>query len=558
MIKVIQKIIIIIFVLLLALPIVFMNRDPNHIITLENKTAAKIPVLFSGGSLNKEFISGFEDYWNDNIGFQRQATVLNIALFYKFFGKLKVTNYIIGKDKHLFYTSDGFSLKTYQGKNKLSEETLGRVLENLSDAEKYFNNNGAEFLFVSIPDKEGVYPEYYPNSVLQYSSQYKLDQIISYLNKNNSKLPVINLRQALIEGKSPSFFLYYKNYDCTHWNMKGAFIGYNEIMHNIQKRFQNINILSEDDFEITLTPSNGTIAHLSSSKLLSKVMSFKDFIYSYNKKGGYNSLVVDDYPLKTIDPAYNKYYRVNNTISDTPKLLILGDSFIYSFLLDIFGESFRELYFTSTRDTDLLKKIVDEYKPDIVIFEIVERAYWGDDFSFLGELYYSDFYLDSLYKSALMFINTGSEIENTEKMVADVPYISNTVYNGIHYGHEGQSSVSVYGDGVYRSNRYGASFSYRFENIPQDQGHFSLVLISDEIWKNALGEREFSVTIKTDHNSFVIEKLDPYLLKAKTGVFTFDLPSTSTLLVTFNTREDLLQYGTDSLAFINLIGLISK
>jgi hypothetical protein len=553
MIKVIQKITIIIFVVLLALPIVFMNHDPNHIITLENKIAAKIPVLFSGGSLNKEFISGFEDYWNDNIGFQKQATVLNIALFYKLFGKLKVTNYIMGKNKHLYYTSDGFSLKTYQGKNKLSEETLGRVLENFSDAEKYFNNRGAEFLFVPVPDKEGVYPEYYLDSVLQYSNQYKLDQIISYLN-NNSSLTVINLRQALIESKNQSDYLYYKNYDCTHWNMKGAFVSYKKIMHYIQDRFDNINILSEDDFEISLTPSSGTIAHLSSSRLLSKAMGFKDIIYSYNKKGGYVSLAVDDYPLKTIDPAYNKYYRVNDIISDTPKLLILGDSFIYSFLLDIFGESFRELYFTSTRDPDLLKKIVDEYKPDIVIFEIVERAYWGDDFSFFGKLNY----FDILDRPTLIFINVGSEIQNVGKMVADVPYISNTVYNGIHYGHEGQSNVSVYGDGVQRSNRYGASFSYHFDNIPQDQGPLSLVLISDEIWKNAPGQREFNVTIETDNNKFIIEKLDPYMLKSKKGIFTFDLPSTSTLIVTFNTREDLLQYGTDSLAFINLIGLIPK
>jgi len=169
-----------------------------------------------------------------------------------------------------------------------------------------------------------------------------------------------------------------------------------------------------------------------------------------------------------------------------------------------------------------------------------------------------DFYSDILNKSALIFINTGSEMQNIENMVDDVPYASKTIYNGIHYGYEGQSSNFVYGDGVRRSNRYGTSFSYRFENIPQNKGPLSLVLISDEIWKNAPGQREFSVTIETDNNSFVIEKLDPYLLKTKSGVFTFDLPSTSTLLVTFNTREDLLQYGTDSLAFINLIGLVPK
>jgi len=553
MIKIIQKTTIIVFVVLLALPIIFVNRDPNHILVLENKTAAKIPALFSGSSLNRGFISSFEDYWNDNIGFKEPATVLNIALFYKLFGKLKVTNYIMGKDEHLYYTADGFSLKTYQGKNKLSEETLGRVLENLSYALKYFNNHGIEFLFVPISDKEGVYPEYYPDSVLQYSSQYKLDQIISYLN-NNTKLPVVNLRKALIEGKSQSYYLYYKNYDCTHWNMKGAFVGYKEIMRYIQKHYKNINILSEDDFEITLTPSNGTIAHLSSSKFLSKVMSFYDNIYSYKKKGGYNSFAVEDYPMKAIDPAYIKFYRVNNTVQDETKLLILGDSYIYSFLLDIFGESFRELYFTSTRDPDLLEKIVVEYKPDIVIFEIVERLYGGSDFSFFSELYYLDF----LNNSALLFINAGSEIQNVENMVDDVPFTSNSICNGIHYGYEGQSSVSVYGDGVRRSNRYGTSFSYRFENIPQDQGPLSLVLISYEIWKNAPGQREFRVTIKTDNNSFVIEKFDPYLLKTKKGVFTFDLPSTSTLLVTFNTREDLLQYGTDSLAFINLIGLVTK
>jgi len=165
---------------------------------------------------------------------------------------------------------------------------------------------------------------------------------------------------------------------------------------------------------------------------------------------------------------------------------------------------------------------------------------------------------DILNGHALIFINAGSEVENVKEMVADIPYDLNTIYNGIHYGYEGKSSVSIYGDDMRHSNRYGSSFSYRFENIPQDQGTFSLVLVSDEIWKNAPGQREFNVIIETDHNKFIIEKLDPYMLKSKKGVFTFDLPSTSTLLVTFNTREDLLQYGTDSLAFINLIGLVPK
>jgi len=187
--------------------------------------------------------------------------------------------------------------------------------------------------------------------------------------------------------------------------------------------------------------------------------------------------------------------------------------------------------------------LIEEFNPDPYINEIdiVENIY-----------------SDILDRSALIFINAGSEMQNVENMVDDAAFTSNSIYNGIHYGHEGQSNVHVYGDGVRRTNRYGASFSYRFENIPQDRGSLSLVLISDEIWKSAPGEREFSVTIETDNNSFIVEKLDPYLLKTKKGVFTFDLPSTSTLLVTFNTREDLLQYGTDSLAFINLIGLVPK
>jgi len=171
-------------------------------------------------------------------------------------------------------------------------------------------------------------------------------------------------------------------------------------------------------------------------------------------------------------------------------------------------------------------------------------------------------YIDILAGSALIFIDAGIDhIQKHENIAADASYDSNVSNNGIRYGYEGYGFASVYGDDINQSNRYGPSFSYHFENIPHNTEGYTLVLLSDEIWKTAPGQREFSVNIETDNDMFYVETLDTYLLKtfdSKSGIFEYDIPSSSTLKVTFTTREDLLQYGTDSLAFINAIGLIPR
>lgn len=364
-----------IFIIIIATPLIFINRNTEKISTLENKKLAAFPSMFAtNGGFSKSFFSDFETYINDNIGFKQETVVFDIATEYKLFNKLKIPNYIMGKDKNLFYTTNGVDILNYQGKNKLSESSLNELSQGYSYMQKYFENTGASFYMMTIPNKEGVYPELYPKEVLQHSTKSRIDLLTEFIQRNTN-INILNVKQALINSKGKDM-LYYKNYDCTHWNMNGAFVGYTEIMKEIMKKYPNLDLLKKDDFIVTSEKSKGSLQHLSNIQIINNAMKFDDDIYTYTLKLGYQARLSEKLPEGLELDANDKcFYYINKNKSGMPKIIIVGDSYIYSFLLPIFAESFSELYFINFKSAQELMYLQDKVNADIVLYEFVERAF---------------------------------------------------------------------------------------------------------------------------------------------------------------------------------------
>ena len=125
-----------------------------------------------------------------------------------------------------------------------------------------------------------------------------------------------------------------------------------------------------------------------------KILSDVDYNIHYEKKGyNLNGNIYKYYLYKAYDlsnPKANKietsilgdlasdnhhsvYY--NEVIDNDLKLVIIGDSYINSYLLDDFAESFKYTYMIWNRylNYDILP-IIEKIKPDIVIIENAERV----------------------------------------------------------------------------------------------------------------------------------------------------------------------------------------
>lgn len=369
----INEIFIFLFVIMLVLPNLFFNRVPNAVSEIENRVLAQKPeIVDANGNLNNEYIQEFEDYFDDNIGFKQKATELNLISKYKLFGVLDMPNWIMGKDNNLFYTTNGEDIKTYAGANLYDEDTLNEMACNLEYMNLYFRQLGCKTYNMFIPNKEAVYSELY-NPYVFHSNESRMDLFEKYLSEHTD-LNTLNIKGALIENKTEQ--LYYKSYDASHWNMNGAYIGYMELMKRLLVDSPELKILSKDDFDIVVEEFIGLMQYQSTNKVISKNFSLKDNIFYYNLKEGTHA-VLDTAPLngKYIDPNLNFYHFHNDVIDNEDTLMIVGDSYVYCFMLPLLAESFQDVYFVRNTAADEIVQMSMEINPTIFVFEVAERVF---------------------------------------------------------------------------------------------------------------------------------------------------------------------------------------
>lgn len=365
------------FIVFLCIPILFFNRDDEATSVLENKKLAEKPSLLdSENNINKEFISSYESYINDNIGLKQQAIELNISLMYKIFNILDLRDYMLGEDGNIFFINGGYGIKDYQGfvsLNKDQKELLKIAMNNVS---KYLENRNIEFLFVGIPDKETIYPDKYPKTIHKMTDETQLDGYFEYID-NNCEFDYLYLKDKLLEEKENSDdYLYYKSYDCTHWNAKGMYVGYKAIMHKLLEMDNNLEFLDENRIEWNSTMTK-SMSYFNHSKIMQNTVRLDDYIYDYKilpeEQGKLTDTLPDGFTL-TDGSIY--YHYVNDKINNDKTLVVHGDSYIYLYMLRLFAESFKDVYYIQATTATNVKKLIELTHADYVIFESVERAFY--------------------------------------------------------------------------------------------------------------------------------------------------------------------------------------
>lgn len=370
--KNIKKIVILVVCIIICLPSIFTNRDSNKVSVIENRGLVRKPSLENINDLNSEYVSQLEAYIDDNIGFKQEAILLKTGVFYAMFKKLNVPNYYVGKEQNLFYSSGMDQIRNYQGKSLLTGEEVKRLSVALDLWSEFIQMLGGDFFFMPIPDKEGVYPEYYPEGVLRVDDRSRIDCLTE---KMISEEWFVDVKGALLSNKGENM-LYYRNFDPTHWNMEGAWVGYKELMNKITSVNSDIEMLTENDVIITYEEGPGTLESLSSIKWMKEIMQFDDKIVSCEPVNGYKAKQDNDLPIPLKDGQI--YFHYVNTHIAGKKLFVVGDSYIYSFLLPLLAESFSDVYFMSFVDTETIVEMQKEICPDVVVFEVVDRAFYYD------------------------------------------------------------------------------------------------------------------------------------------------------------------------------------
>ena len=352
------------FLAMLIIPLVTTNLKDRKVSVAENRRlAAQAHLRNSDGTLNENFTADFETWINDNIG-QRSSMVLNNAKiqFHVFNVLSNNSNMYLGPYGELNYATEDM-LKDYQHANLYNEDRLKLIADSMQCLSDYVENRGAPFFYFQCWDKHSIYPEYFPTSVVQTGDVSKTDGIIKAL-LDYTNVKVISPKQDLLDVKSvyPTYSVWG---DASHWNPRGAYIGYLKLMEAINANSDiQYRVLQESDYNIT-TPDQGSTLFGGIHRV--------DYIEQFDIREPKAVLTDEKLASYSVEDERHHYYT-NNAVDNDTRLLVIGDSYFNNFIMDDLAESFHETIIVWGNYLDDIQAIMDAYDPDIVVVEAAERV----------------------------------------------------------------------------------------------------------------------------------------------------------------------------------------
>lgn len=224
-------------------PVLKINHD--KISTQENRTLAEYVPLVKDGKINFNYGRDFEAWFNDHFNQRKLFIDTNSWLNLFMNRKLKSETAMAGKDGWMFTKRWG-SVEMYQNKHLYNFDDLRSIKQKLESIYLWARKHNMKFYVFLVPDKERIYGEYYPDGFEKVNPASKIEQIYQYISKK-SYVPIVYPGEALMAAKK-DHILYYKT--GTHWNHRGAYVGYLELFKRIKEDFPSLRIMSERDFNI--------------------------------------------------------------------------------------------------------------------------------------------------------------------------------------------------------------------------------------------------------------------------------------------------------------------
>ena len=314
--------------------------------TTENRPMAAAPELITDdGTVNTEFFNDFEDYFDEHIALRNQLIYVDAKIQTSVFHESNVSGVIAGTDGWLYYSS---TLDDYLGRSVMSQRELYNLAHNFSIIQEYLEDRNIPFVLTIPPNKNTLYGEnmpYYASYIVNSDHSAKLlapllsQQGVNYLNLFE-----------MFEAHDETLYLLRDS----HWNMIGACMAYNGIM-------DAFGLQHEDYSSADPVPANDENGDL--NKMLYSFYGKPEENYSYD--------IASDYAYANDADSVEAGWIITENPSGTGALLMFRDSFANT-LIPFLSSEFERAYF-SKGTPNALEYYLEEYSPDCVAIEIVER-----------------------------------------------------------------------------------------------------------------------------------------------------------------------------------------
>lgn len=313
---------------------------------------------------NGQAFKTWDNYFSDHI-VGRKTMVNTFTKIQSLLDKKLINGVYIGKDDYIF-----------------SEETIKETTEKeIIESANYFNeldlNKNAEKVYLfNLPHKIMVYEDKVPINGYKTKGNKYMDLFLDNIDKE--KITPLDFRQIVGDDQN----LYYKADH--HWNLNGAFKGYEYIINTLKKDFkdignpikkENLNIKSYKDIFLG---TDGRKISANINKLedmeVYDLESLKEceLYFNGNKRkfiheGSISKNRLNNDYLVYLNGDFPKLVSENKNSNNKLKLVLIGDS-MDNILLPLLAPHFKTIYNYDLRKykKNIVKEISD-IKPDIIL-----------------------------------------------------------------------------------------------------------------------------------------------------------------------------------------------
>lgn len=348
-----------ILLILLILPVVLWIAMPDRgALVSENRTRAEM----SGGPYHLSDVTDYLTQVNavvsDNIGLRDQLISVKNRLD-RLINRRNSARVIAGQDGWLFYNAAQV-IERNSGQVFVPER-VENMVQFAQEAQTLATENGAKFIAMTVPNSHSVYRKYLPDWARSNGSQPTEQRAIAKRLKAES-IPTSDpylLFQNMNLDATPVYF-----HRDTHWNTYGAYIAFYNAMtqfglsNDIPAPQDILKGYFQGEYFGVLDQFLGLSAAAESESLPNLDMS------AFTRYPEQSFTETDDHvSMDSYDVSY---------APGRPRLLVIGDSFSYSFFRQYWGAAFSAVHWSHHDYGRYDRTVFERFKPDYVIFEFVD------------------------------------------------------------------------------------------------------------------------------------------------------------------------------------------
>jgi alginate O-acetyltransferase complex protein AlgJ len=359
-----DRIVAALFAIALAAPPLALTVTWSRTVTLFEKRAM---APWPSAEWATTFPPAFERAFADRFGGRDALIRLHHASLLGYFGVSALTTVMPGRDGWYYWLGeDGLSLdRHYRGVAAFPQADVDATVAEFIRRRDWLAERGIGYVVVIVPEKFTIYPEFLPAWVTKSPAPSPYDRVAAAM-RADGRVAFIDLRPALREAKARDR-VYFKT--DSHWNYNGAMVGYEEIMHDVQRLLppgrlpaiappqRPVYVPGVDFYSGDLIGMLGLPARIREDDVapLGKILG--------DTKSRCGRRIDDDK-----SPGFEFYVCDRPGL---PRAVVYRDSMAIS-LIPMLAENFSRVVFVASRRLD--RALIEREKPDIVIEELVERS----------------------------------------------------------------------------------------------------------------------------------------------------------------------------------------